>query len=501
MSGKNNETLNLKRAANQIRRDERDALIKAESDARLAVDKAVKTRDLEFTLARENEINTLRDMERQFDNAVKSIREANRNRLDEIKRTRANTVTEARNKENATVKSIYNEESTAINGADRKTIQRIKYDTLKKVRQARYDTERAINEALFEEKHATRKALDIAYRDIEKEEESQKRTRIRTIVDARNTRVKAVSDADLQYRRTIDDIAKSYRQSTADIRKQAQEDILNLKNNLRLIKRGEIPSTATLEEKQQIITKTAVEDESFPESEEQPLPKTPVSNTETIAPNHFEEETVPAAEALYAIPPENIPEEEKLKAEAQEINGEPEASVQKDPEEPALAQNEEPVLQKSEETLQQELEKTIQQEPEIPLPQEPAEIAEPEEVAAIEEMAAISLPDEENATASVVTPVTSTTETKESVSLYSGIVKIAIKSPAETHKIKSLGNELNKIDKVRILFISGEVNKDTIMNVKLDEELPLVDILKTLPDIADISVKNKNIQVTLKSSN
>jgi hypothetical protein len=483
LSGKNNETLNLKRAANQIRRDERDALIKAESDARLAVDKAVKTRDLEFTLARENEINTLRDMERQFDNAVKSIREANRNRLDEIKRTRANTVTEARNKENATVKSIYNEESTAISGADRKTIQRIKYDTLKKVRQARYDTERAINEALFEEKHATRKALDIAYRDIEKEEESQKRTRIRTIVDARNTRVKAVSDADLQYRRTIDDIAKSYRQSTADIRKQAQEDILNLKNNLRLIKRGEIPSTATLEEKQQIITKTAVEDESFPESEEQPLPETPVSNTETIAPNHFEEETVPAAEALYAIPPENIesaaniPAAEILEAEAQ---GMPKESIQQEAEEPVQQKTEVPVLRE---------------------PEKSSEIIDLKEVAAVEEMAAISLPDEENATASVVTPVTSTTETKESVSLYSGIVKIAIKSPAETHKIKSLGNELNKIDKVRILFISGEVNKDTIMNVKLDEELPLVDILKTLPDIADISVKNKNIQVTLKSSN
>jgi hypothetical protein len=488
LSDKNSETFNLKRAASKIRRDEKDALIKAESDARLAVDKAVTTRELDLTLARENEISTLRNMERQFENSIKTIREANRNRFDEIKKTRADAVAEARNKENLTVKKIYDEESSAIKGADKKNIQRIKYDTLRKVRQARLDTERAINEALFEEKHAIRKALDIANRDIDREAESQNRTRIRTIVDAKDAHLKASRDADLQYRKTADEIARSYRQKVADIKKQAQEDIINLKNGSWLTEKAVIPPAPAVEEKQETGVESALEDERLQEAEGQPAPDKTVSDTETIIPESTDIEAVPAIEETPAIQTEStesvesFPVEEYFPAGEQEIpdmQPENEESLQPEPQVPA----------------QQEFEEPVQRETEIP-----ADIIEPTEVISNEEQG-LAVVSEENAEPAPVTMSSAAiAELKKSgATLYSGIVKIAVKSPVETYRIKSFSDELNKIDKVRMLFIGGEANKDTMISIKLDEEIPLFDILKTMPDIDSVSLKNKLIQVTLKT--
>jgi hypothetical protein len=580
LSGKNSETFNLKRAANKIRRDEKDALIKAESDARLAVDKAVTTRELDLTLARENEISTLRNMERQFENTIKAIREANRNRFDEIKKTRADAVAEARNKENLTVKKIYDEESSAIRGADKKNIQRIKYDTLRNVRQARLDTERAINEALFEEKHAIRKALDIANRDIDREAESQNRARIRTIVDAKDAHLKASRDADLQYRRTVDEIARSYRQNVADIKKQAGEDIIKLKNGSWLPEKAVIPPAAAVEEKQETGVETALEDQRLQEAEGQPAPDKTVSDTETITPESTDVEAAQDAEETPATQTERIesvesfPTEEYFLSGEQEIPEEPgkaedidiqpeieeqpvpdkpftdaeiinpestdmeaapdieetpaiqtkstesigsfpseeyfPAGEQEIPEEPGKAEDiymqpeiEEPLQPEAEvpaqleymEPLQQEFEEPVQRETKIP-----ADIAEPNEVISNEEQE-LAVVSEENAVPAPVTmSAAAIAELKKSgAALYSGIVKIVVKSPVETYRIKSFSDELNKIDKVRMLFIGGEANKDTMISIKLDEEIPLFDILKTMPDIDGVSLKNKLIQVTLKT--
>ena len=450
MSGKNNETANLKRTIRKIRQDEKDALAKAEYDARLAINKAAETRGLELVLARETEMRTLRDMELQFNNSLKAIRDNNRNKLDEIKKKRADAVTEARNLENKIIREAYDEEAAKISGADRKTIQKIKYDTYKKIRLARYDTERAVNEALFEEKHDTRKMLDIAYRDIVKEEELQKRTRNRTIFDARNAHLKAINDANSKYRNEVEEISKNYRRNITGIKKQAQDDILNLKNGSRLPERAEIASTVTFEEKQKKSAAASLEEYDFRKTEEQPLPDKPVPDAETVALKDSENEVAPVTE-------ENV------------ITEEPE--------------------------VQEEFEQAVDTE----IQQEHVEIPESDELVSIEAKPAsmVSVEDNDPATGNIRASVNESENT--GAILYSGIVKIAVKSPAEAYRIKLLGDELNKIDKVRMLFISGEVNRDTVIHVKLDEEIPLADILKKLPDVADVSVKNKNIQLTLKT--
>ncbi|MDD4923674.1 MAG: hypothetical protein PHF74_02405 [Dehalococcoidales bacterium] len=450
MSGKNNEAANLKRTIRKIRQDEKDALAKAQYDARLAISKAAETRELELVLARETEMRTLRDMQQSFDSSIKAIREANKNNLDEIKKTRADAVTEARNLENRITREAYDEEAAKISGADRKTIQKIKYDTLKKIRLARYNTERAIKEALFEEKHATRKALDIAYRDIVKEEELQKRTMSRTIIDARNVHLKAINDADLRYRNTVDEIQKNYIQNTAAIRKQAREDIINLKNGSRLPEREELSSTVMLEEKQEKSAATSLKEYDSQEIEELTLPDKPALEAETATFKDSDDDLEPFTEESIAT---EEPEMQEQSDKAVDIDKQP----------------------------------------------EPVEIPETDEVVSVEEKPASILSVEDNESATGDIRASETESENMGATLYSEIVRITIKSPTESHRIKLLGDQLNNIDKVRMLFISGEVNRDTIIHVKLDEEIPLADILKKLPDVADVSVKNKNIQLTLKS--
>jgi hypothetical protein len=100
--------------------------------------------------------------------------------------------------------------------------------------------------------------------------------------------------------------------------------------------------------------------------------------------------------------------------------------------------------------------------------------------------------------ARIVPEITGTPKSK--ATLYSGIVRIAVKSPAEPHKIKLFGDKLNNIENVKILFIGGEINRNTIIDVELEKEVPLIDILSSLPEVADVSLKDKdNIQLVLKA--
>jgi hypothetical protein len=57
---------------------------------------------------------------------------------------------------------------------------------------------------------------------------------------------------------------------------------------------------------------------------------------------------------------------------------------------------------------------------------------------------------------------------------------------------------LNNIEKVKVRFTGGDVNGNTIIHIELDEEMPFVDMLKTLPEVADVSIINNDIQLTLK---
>jgi hypothetical protein len=580
LSTKASDSNNIKSAVKKIRREEKEALFKAEYNARQAIRQATETREREITAAKEAEIRTLREMQQQFDDTLKNMREANRNKLKEINDALHEKATEARNLEKRTIREAYDEESVKISSSDQKSVHRIKYETLRKIQQARYDTEKTIDEALFEEKHARRKVLDMAYLDIEKEEESQSRIRIRTVTNARNTRIKAINDVESNYRKIVLETRKNYHADIASIKKQSLHDIDRLKkglpsgedsdNQLAPVEEqlsADIPipvieitapedfckaEAITKEEetvltpveditvekiaKEQVLTeetqvmeeavKNTVDDANVESYDDAIKEDSNVQITETIA---TEEQVVynPVAVINNAIKPSEIseqPEPEHLIVQ-EEMSVIIEGSEQVD----AIAQPVEDEQQTAMEPVEttelvEEAQITAIESAEATEPDEtPETLIKEEETQSLVELAhevrdevmtyketslkaedvsgvladdkpkPVTLPDEE------ITAAPEAKKPAESEELFNGIVRIAVKSPVESNRIKLLGEELNKIDRVRMLFIGGEVNKDTVIHVKLDEEMPLIDILKGLPDVADVSVTNKNIQLTLKT--
>ena len=658
MSAINNKPVNVKAEIKKVRRDEKDALIKADAEARRALKDAAETREREIASAKETETRTLQEMKKQFDSSLKNIRETNRNRLDEIHRTMLDTVNEARNLEKRTIREAHDEEAAKIAGADKHTEQKIKHETLKKIQKSRYDTEKTIDDALFEEKHARQKFLDIAYRDIVKEEELQKRTRVRTIISAQNTRIKAINDADIHYRNTVGEVRKNYRSHLADIKKQAEQDIKSIKKGTPISERENSALTADFENTQQenvhssleatnssIIEEQTVLNETetelcpiseekedapieedvvgpetitrvFEVAEEQSIPHEdvttvdideqqaneainepqevmPVADKEDLAESvevfktgmiapvlmtdeaktgedavqaenpvaevKMEEEpfSVASVEELEKVMPEPVEktgevqtediltqafepvttykeaeavnesinkpvdEVENFQAEepiAEEGNADtfsiestdetqsvmPEDTFKETREEEGLIQTEESIAEEVKEDVSVTVESLEEKQTIINEPVNTTEEAKNDEVFAHTDDNIITEEKAETLTVlanEVRDEVINYKETslKSKEVLFSGIVRIAVKSPADSHRIKLLGDELNKIDKVRMLFIGGEVNKDTVIHVKLDEEMPLADKLKILPDVSYVSIKDKNIQVTLKT--
>ena len=446
LSKSNDKKLNIKKSIKQIRQDEKVAILKAERDTRLAIKQAADIKEQQILNARDIEIRTLREVKEQSDNSIKAMRENNRKGLELIKKTRDDAITEARTSGKNRIREAYDEETVLINGVDKKTARRIKQITAKKIEQARNDTERAVNDALFEEKHATRKALDVAYRDIVKEEEKQKIIRSRTAIDARNKHLKAIEDADLQYKNAVDDISKHYKATIENIKNKADEAIMNLKDGGRLPESTEIREPLSLAENMD-ESEDSVREYDNPVNMEQPSQVEVVDKAEKELPES-------SADEVYQTTEENeVVEESELDNELEEA-----IDVEK---------------------LSETDDKDKSGEP-TPV----------EELAVVTAYDDVSISEKDDTVASIAEP-----EESESL-MYKGIVKINIKKPVAPHRINMFAEQLNEIDKIRTLFIGGEANKDTVIHLKIDEDMPIVNILKTLPYVDGVYLKDKIIQLT-----
>jgi hypothetical protein len=469
---------NIKAAIKGIRQDERNAVYKAEHDARLAIKEAAEAKERELLLARETEIKTIRDMRQQFDSSIASIREEHRRNLDEIKKTRADAVAAAKDMEERTIREAYDAESQSIAGADTKTIRKIKYDTLKKVQEARDTRERTVRDALFEEEHAVRKAEDIAYRDMQREKEMQKRTQYRTTVNARDAGLQAARDADLREKKAVSEILSSYRENVIGIRKNAQDEIRNLKKSgVEESRKEEIPSFIPVEELPEEKSKAVPEAKIPEEANEKAVLRT---------------KEVPVKEPVEK---DEVPVEETATEDEPSMKGQPSTAEQDIDSLTVLANTVMKDVKKVKADRESAIRKKTGKEPSITEPAtEKSSAGNNQNI--IAEPVVESAPKEDKAR--IVPERTGTPKSK--ATLYSGIVRIAVKSPAEPYKIKLFGDKLNNIENVKILFIGGEINRNTIIDVELEKEVPLIDILSSLPEVADVSLKDKdNIQLVLKA--
>jgi hypothetical protein len=72
-------------------------------------------------------------------------------------------------------------------------------------------------------------------------------------------------------------------------------------------------------------------------------------------------------------------------------------------------------------------------------------------------------------------------------------------SPVDLSQIRNLEEHLGQIQDLRLLLTSGSVDEGTQIIVSAGKPIPLIDVLRRLPPVAEVVKKGKDIQVTLKA--
>jgi len=82
--------------------------------------------------------------------------------------------------------------------------------------------------------------------------------------------------------------------------------------------------------------------------------------------------------------------------------------------------------------------------------------------------------------------------------LYEGEVTLTIVSPVDFRQIRKLQEYLYQVQDLRLVLISGSVDKGTSIVVSVVKPIPLINILREMPPIEQVAPEGKNIQIMLK---
>ncbi|MBM3155940.1 MAG: sigma-54-dependent Fis family transcriptional regulator [Chloroflexi bacterium] len=93
---------------------------------------------------------------------------------------------------------------------------------------------------------------------------------------------------------------------------------------------------------------------------------------------------------------------------------------------------------------------------------------------------------EENASAAVQKE-SATKGTNDNLALQNDVVELTISPAVNLEQIMQFQNRLKSIRQLKVLDINGSVEKDVIMRLSLENPVPLVDILKTMPEIEKVA--------------
>ena len=83
--------------------------------------------------------------------------------------------------------------------------------------------------------------------------------------------------------------------------------------------------------------------------------------------------------------------------------------------------------------------------------------------------------------------------------VYQGPVKLVLVPPIQPSQMRRLEAGLSEIEGLSLGLISGSVDGGTEVIVSVKNSIPLVDILKGLPSVAEAVKEGKSIKVTLKT--
>ncbi|MFC2006335.1 hypothetical protein ACFLVG_05245, partial [Chloroflexota bacterium] len=92
-------------------------------------------------------------------------------------------------------------------------------------------------------------------------------------------------------------------------------------------------------------------------------------------------------------------------------------------------------------------------------------------------------------------------ETKETggAEFYEGEVKLSIVSPVDFRQIRKLQEYLSQVQGLRLVSVSGSVDRGSWIVVSAPKPLPLIDILREIPPVGQVVKEGADIQVTLKA--
>lgn len=90
---------------------------------------------------------------------------------------------------------------------------------------------------------------------------------------------------------------------------------------------------------------------------------------------------------------------------------------------------------------------------------------------------------------------------KQAVSdkLHSGVTRITVSSPVDSVSVKKFERFLSEVKNLRLLLLSGSIDKDIKIIISMEQPTDLVRILSEMPLVERIVDKGKEIRVTLQA--
>ncbi|OGO01355.1 MAG: hypothetical protein A2Y59_03140 [Chloroflexi bacterium RBG_13_52_14] len=77
--------------------------------------------------------------------------------------------------------------------------------------------------------------------------------------------------------------------------------------------------------------------------------------------------------------------------------------------------------------------------------------------------------------------------TKDSLALHNDVIELTISPAVNLEQIMQFQSRLNSIRQLKVLDINGSVEKDVIIRLSSENPVPLLDILKTMPEIEKVA--------------
>jgi FixJ family two-component response regulator len=103
-------------------------------------------------------------------------------------------------------------------------------------------------------------------------------------------------------------------------------------------------------------------------------------------------------------------------------------------------------------------------------------------------------------TANKVPQVGIVPQKEEKLVLYNGVVEVSFSRPVSLHQILKLYNHLKSVRQVDILNVLGSANEDVTIKILLETPIPLIKILRDLPEVEEISDGSQDAENVISNS-